>query len=519
MKKAHTPLVYITLALILGIAIGPLLGTNSFALLLFFPLAAAAYIWQYKRISPIRQQTFLLTMLAAITSTGACFGFMAAHLPAHHIAHQTGHTLDLQGRVLEAGRTTTYGQKLILECQAPYQGRLLVYLPSSAPLVPHHSIVTTRAKVKPLSQRNPSYTRYLQSQGIHAAANAQHIHIQARETGWQAQLTTFRDRLAHRLQSQMFDSQIAGFAIAMLIGDRTGLDTSIRDSFTATGLNHILSISGMHVALLYLFLNFILASMGRHLLTRHLRTALILMTLLAYMALTGFSPAVCRAVLMLSTLRLAETFFLQTKSINVLALSAFTFLLYDPNLLQDLGFQLSYLAVAGIILLEPPLKAYFTQRLPFLPAMIHASLAMTLAAQIVTTPLVLYHFGQFPAYFLIANLLLLPIVSLATYLGLAALFLCWIPHLGPVIGGLLDTALWITVILSDLIATLPGSVANTLSLNDPGFKAILLQTLFFTTLLYRKELIDTLHPKNLIRLPAHFRLSPIISLLGIALLH
>ena len=491
-KNALTPLFQISLAFVLGLLLSAPLGGFSFGLLVALPVTVVLYFLQKGGLNMALQVAFQGAFLMSVTAIGASMGWFSAQLPANHVSQAIGQRVTLEGITSEGSVPTAKGQRLLLACEGQHSGKVIVYLPADHAAVPHHSRVRIEAKVKELPGRNPGYARYLMSQGVHATASTQQVTVLEQVGGIVYQLTSFRLWLAARLQANMPDARMAGFAIAMFIGDRQGLDQELRASFSATGLSHILSISGMHVALFYLFLTYVLGFMGRSLVLRHTRTVIILLALFAYLALTGFSPAVCRAVFMLSAMRLSELFFVQKNTLNILALSAMLFLVIDPQLVHDLGFQLSYLAVAGILLLEPTFSRVITERLPWMPRSIAGSIAMTLAAQLATTPLILMHFGQFPAYFLVANLVLLPIVSLATYLGLAALFLCWVPFVGETLGGVLDTVLFVVAWGSELVSTLPGAVATRASFSDPGFCVTTLMLGGFAALVFHLELFQAI---------------------------
>jgi ComEC/Rec2-related protein len=490
MKNVLTPLFQISLAFVTGLLLGAAMGSYGFALLGAVPATVVLFFLQKGRINIALQASFQVCFLLSVVGVGAAMAWMSAQLPADHVSHQIGQRVTLEGITSEGSIPTAKGQRLLLDCGGAHSGKVLVYLPAGHAPVAHHSQVRLQAQVKALPSRNPGYARYLATQGVLATASTQQVEICGQVGGLGYQLTRFRLWLAATLTANMPDARMAGFAVAMFIGDRQGLDQELRASFSATGLSHILSISGMHVALFYLFLNYLLGFMGRTLALRHTRTVIILLALLGYLALTGFSPAVCRSVFMLSVIRLSELFFAQKNSLNILALSALVFLLIDPLLVHDLGFQLSYLAVAGILILEPCFNRVISERLTWMPRSITSSIAMTLAAQLATTPLILLHFGQFPAYFLISNLLLLPLVSLGTYLGLAALLLCWIPFVGETLGGLLDTVLFAVAWASDCIAMLPGAVATRASFHDAGFCVTCLMLGGLAALVFHQDMIQ-----------------------------
>ena len=475
MKTHLTPLVGMTLALALGILLAGTFGFYAMAFLAALPVLLFMYM-RKRTLSSTGVGAFEIMLFCSLCGIGATMGWSARQLPANHVSNLIGQTLRLEGTVADGSTVTAKGQKALLESKGDFAGKVLLYFPAKAPSIAHHSQVQLEAKIEGLPENNPGYARYLRSQGVLATARVQAIEVVGREEGMGYHLGELRQGISARLKANMLDPRMAGLANAMFVGDRSQLDSELRADFAATGLSHILSISGMHVTLFYLFLNFILGIMGRRLMTRHLRTGLILAALVGYMALTGFSPAVCRSVFMLSALRLSESFFLEKNSLNILALSAFVLLLIDPLLVQDLGFQLSYLAVAGLILVAPRIERLFATRIGFVPACIRQALAMSLAAQLTTTPLVLIHFGQFPAYFLLANLILLPVVTVATNMGIASMLFCWVPGLGEFLGQSLDGLLWVVSEGSTFIASLPGAVVTKCSFADMGF-CVLLSTL------------------------------------------
>jgi competence protein ComEC len=136
-----------------------------------------------------------------------------------------------------------------------------------------------------------------------------------------------------------------------------------------------------------------------------------------YAGLTGFSPSVLRAAVMFTGFIIAEEFGKSKESFNTLMSSAFTLLIFDPMMIFNIGFQLSYLAVLGIMTLQKPLLAlYYSPHYIFRE--IWKMCAVSIAAQIITMPLCLYYFHQFPTYFLFANILVIPISTVILYAGL-----------------------------------------------------------------------------------------------------
>lgn len=194
------------------------------------------------------------------------------------------------------------------------------------------------------------------------------------------------------------------------IGHRESMDKQVRKQFAATGVAHILSVSGFHVAVVCGFLSFFFSFLPAGFLFRVLRFVLTICLLWMFVYITGLEVPAVRAGIMLTLYLTGRMLRRATDGYNTLAASAFCMLVYEPLYLFDVGFQLSYLAVLSILYLQPRLKQLPELRNPLL-AKPYGWVTMTLAAQAGTTFLCLYYFGQFPLVFLFTNL---PLTLLAT---------------------------------------------------------------------------------------------------------
>jgi len=213
------------------------------------------------------------------------------------------------------------------------------------------------------------------------------------------------------------DRQARSIALALVLGIKSELDHEIRSAYAAAGAMHVLAVSGLHVGIIYMVLLFFLKPIKKSGKWGRVLTAVLSLLLLwAYALLTGLSPSVMRAATMFSFIVIADTSRRQTNIYNTIAASAFFLLLYNPFLLMSVGFQLSYLAVLGIVYLQPKISNWVTVESRFLNWCWELT-AVSLAAQIVTFPLGLLYFQQFPVYFWLSNLLVIPaayaILSLA----------------------------------------------------------------------------------------------------------
>jgi competence protein ComEC len=231
-----------------------------------------------------------------------------------------------------------------------------------------------------------------------------------------------RQNLVKKLQANMKDTAAIAVASTLILGYKADLSNDILQAYSKTGTIHILSVSGGHVAIIYLLLSWMLGFLKRYKNGKVFMAVIIISLIWVYALLTGFSPAVCRAAIMLSFIIVGKTYSRYINTLNILAVSAFALLLYDPFLLADVGFQLSYLAVAGLVVLQPVIYNWLSVK-NRVADKIWMACSVSLAAQIITFPLSAYYFHQFPVYFLLSNLLIIIPVSIILYAGILLLLL------------------------------------------------------------------------------------------------
>ncbi len=206
-------------------------------------------------------------------------------------------------------------------------------------------------------------------------------------------------------------------ASALIIGDRDYLDKDIYRIYSNTGVIHILSVSGLHVGIIYLFLNYLLFFLDKFKNGRYIKSFLIIGLIWFYALITGMSPPVLRAATMISFIIVGKMMNRSINTYNTLAASAFLILIIDPFIIADAGFQLSYLAVIGIVMFYDSIYVLWLTR-NYILDQIWKLVAVSLAAQILTFPLALYYFHQFPNYFIFTNLFAIPLSSLIMYVGM-----------------------------------------------------------------------------------------------------
>jgi competence protein ComEC len=190
-----------------------------------------------------------------------------------------------------------------------------------------------------------------------------------------------------------------------------------------------------------------------------------------YALMTGFSPSVVRAVVMFSLVTLGQMRKRKPSIWNILSFSALLLLVLDPGVRTDLGFQLSYLAVAGIVGLQPLILQLWSPPNRVLDYFWQMA-AVTLAAQLITSPLTIHYFHTFPSYFLLANLLIVPLSYLILCAGVPFLLLAWVPFLGRVLGAIVDFLLLLQNEVTYRIQDLPAALWQGIHLSFAGMLAI-----------------------------------------------
>jgi len=225
-------------------------------------------------------------------------------------------------------------------------------------------------------------------------------------------------------------------AEALLIGYREDLDRDMVQQYSNTGVIHVIAISGMHLAMIYGLLIILLKPLDKKQLTRWIRGVVILAVLWSFTLLSGAGPSILRSAVMFSFIIAGESFTRQVSVYHTLAASAFFLLCSNPFFVWDVGFQLSYAAVLSIVIFLRPVTNWFYCRNKT-AATIWKTAAVTISAQILTTPLSMYHFNQLPNLFLISNLLVVPLSGLILY---GAILLCMLsgwPAVAQLLGDIL----------------------------------------------------------------------------------
>ena len=214
---------------------------------------------------------------------------------------------------------------------------------------------------------------------------------------------------------------------AMTLGDKSALSRQLQDTYSVAGASHVLALSGLHLGILYFLLSWLLSARGR---PGGWSRPVLVACVWAFAMLAGLPLSLVRSALMLSVFAVFSLGGRGGTTLNSLCFAAIVILVVSPAALYDVGFQLSFLSVLGILLVVPLLDSWtsdeWMQR-HTLPRLLWGCLAVSLAAQVGTAPLVAYYFGRLPVYFLLTNLVVLPCAYAILLGSLLMLVVQWMP--------------------------------------------------------------------------------------------
>ncbi len=351
-------------------------------------------------------------------------------LPEEQTIEITVEMRDTMKRDYFEARLLSYSDTLF-QHRLPGRGNLIVVSMDTALM--HHfqygDTLSFRAYTEPLFKDFPdirSYRRALWRQGFSQLAictekEVAYVRSQRRYL-LRDMATSARDFVMARYSTLTVAKKNIGVLTAMVSGDRSDLSKPLRTRYAHGGIAHILAISGLHVGVIALLLNILFGWMNRIYQLRIFKTVLIILLLWGYAFLTGLAPSVCRASLMFSLFQIAA-FGVQSAVVryNILFAAAFLMLIISPSLIYDVGFQLSFLAVYALFFFIPKIETLIPVSFPPTLRFICLTAMATLSIQLVTQPLVSFHFGTFSWVSLLNNILialLIPILLSGAFLYL-----------------------------------------------------------------------------------------------------
>ncbi|MGX1023068.1 ComEC/Rec2 family competence protein [Psychroflexus sp. MBR-150] len=403
------------------------------------------------------------------------------HLPKnqpHHLIHldfKSQEYFGIEADVSEVLRENAYNQKYILDHlkidHQLYQGKILLNVSKDSvteELKPGDKVIMSTSLHPFYKAKNPQtfdYASFMQNRDVFAVVYEDkfevvpqtHFSINAYAGQW-------RIKMVSALQKSGFDNEHLELIQALILGQKQSINREVYAEFAEVGVVHILAVSGLHVGIVFLILNFIFSPLLSLKYGRQFKVLFTILSLWIFAAIAGFSPSVMRAVTMFSFLAFGQLFRRKTNSINMLCLSAVALLIYRPQLLFEVGFQLSYSAVFAIVMLYPVFSKLYQPRYK-IPKIFWDTAYVSLAAQIGVLPFQLFYFHQFPGLFLLGNLVIIPFLGILIGGGLICIVLA-------LVGGLISPLVEVYAYLLDLLVAYVNWLGQ--------FKDFIFQDIFFT---------------------------------------
>lgn len=276
----------------------------------------------------------------------------------------------------------------------------------------------------PLNPHQFDYKSYLARQGIH-----QQIYLKKEEFLLLSSSSTFLGRIAgirnqirESLAKEGFGEDESGVINALLLGQRQEVSKELLNDYSNAGAIHILAISGLHVGIILLILSRVFKPLEVFKKGKFFKLILIVIMLWFFALLAGMSASVVRAVTMFTAVAIGQSIQRKNSVIHSLVFSMFVLLLCNPMFLFDVGFQLSYLAVYGIVVIQPKLVRLWEPKWKLLDKVWQLT-TVSLAAQLSVLPLSLFYFHQFPGLFLVSNLVIVPFLGIILMGGILIIIL------------------------------------------------------------------------------------------------
>lgn len=418
------PFYRILFFLVLGIVVShlfaPAIEVLYYGVILSF-VVAIPFLWIYK-FSTLSKSCFTLAAYSFFFFIGALQLQWSSQLAANHFMNkqeQGQHysiSLQLDQQLTSNSFNDRFYAKVTGIANEAVSGNTLILFKKTDSLnyKVGDQLVIYDAFQTPAFSRNPGdfdYRNYLASIDVYGMLYIDRSKIlhHANTLHKSSFLVFFRNTLLEKLSASGLKVQVKGMIEALVLGQRQHVDPEITKSFRDAGVIHILALSGLHVGIILLILRFITRPILRIRQGRWLQSVILVVLLWFFALLTGMSPSIMRAVTMFSFIAVGMNLKRKGSVYHSLTLSAFVLLIYDPRLLFQVGFQLSYMAVFSIVLIQPMLAGLWPWRNK-IKDFFWSIFTVTVAAQIGVAGISLFYFHQFPGLFILGNMLLLPVL-------------------------------------------------------------------------------------------------------------
>ncbi|NWL00497.1 competence protein ComEC [Flavobacterium collinsii] len=484
MKVLDFPLVKITIAFILGVIASYYMHFSIwltiYLLCLFFVLFCTNYILNLK--SSKKSMFFGLSVyalsfiLGALTLLSHTENLQKDNYSNYKSAFEKPETIVLLLR--EKLKSNDYSDRYIAHIESisnkKYKGKIIINVQKDSSK--SALIIGNRIKIKITLQRNKSnknpnqfdYSRYLANKQIFAQIYCQKSQISVSQTIekdiWYY-CAKLHSRIISNLEKSHFSKSEMNVALALILGQQQEISQDIIQDYQYSGATHILSVSGLHVGFIMLFITFVLKPIPNTKRGSFVKLISILIALAGFAIISGLSPSVLRSVVMFSFLAIGNHLRRNGNIYHTLLVSILLILLFEPYFLFDVGFQLSYLALFFILWLQPVFKNIYKPKNKLF-IYIWEALTVSFAAQIGTLPLCLYYFHQFPGLFFVTNIIILPVLSFIMIAGIIIMIIAIFTSPPLFITLIFEKSIYLLNLMIHAVASIESFVIRDVSFNS-----------------------------------------------------
>ncbi len=383
--------------------------------------------------------------------------------------------------------------KVIIKIRHPLNNKVLLYLEPSSNKIKIGDYLIFNTHLEEISNTgNPhefNYKKYLSFHNIYYQAYVKNSNWKISHFSNHFQLRVFANTIRNKILNIYEANGLSGKELniisAITLGYKSKLSSEIKEIFSKSGAIHVLAVSGLHVGIIYLLLSFCLKFFDTFKKGLFFKSLIIILGIWMYAIITGLSPSIQRSSLMFTIIAIGKLLNRQNSIYQSIALSAFIILLINPLTITEIGFQLSYLAVFGIIYFQPKINKLILIKNPVF-SYLWALISVSLAAQITTFPLTLYYFHQFPLLFLFTNLLIIPFTFIIIFLSIAGIILSVIPFISYFIFQSIYFLTKAIYLILNFIQNQPYSVIENIFFIEPHLILTFILILFVSTFFIRK---------------------------------
>lgn len=386
------------------------------------------------------------------------------------------------------------------------EGKIQLYLQrnEASGTIRHGDVILAHVSAeRPSGAENPhqfDYRKFLRRRGICYTdyLSSSRFRVVGHEAGGvMDRVTKVREQLIEVIENSKLTSSQQGIAKALCLGYDEDLMEETEEQFRRAGITHLLCVSGLHVGLIALMVGWCLGFLGNRRRSRIIRGVLQMAAIWLFVTLSGMAPSAVRAGLMFSFIVVGQMAFTRPSTLNAIGSSALVMLMIKPVVLFEVGFQLSYTAVLGIVLLTRPLEQLLPLPSPngrlarggvWLLSKLWSLMCVSLVAQLSTAPLILFYFHQFPLYFLVANMVVIPFAGLLLGSVVVMLLFAWWPALFGAIGWVVSIELAATEWVTSMVASWPHSMIESIYFDGVMLALGYVIVILLGILLLRKQL-------------------------------